>query len=237
MLLATGLLVLLAACSAGVTGSGRVVKETRTLATANAVSLGGAGELTIVQGEPESLVIEAEDNILPHIRTKVEGGMLEIGEKGSVSPTKPIRFSLTVKALNKIISGGAGSVRCARFSGPGPLDFRVEGAGSVDFSQLECASLKVVLSGAGDVKFRGQTRSQDVEISGAGKYLADDLRTHDAKVRISGAGAARIWVTSGLEADISGVGSVDYFGAPSIKKEISGVGSLHSLGEKAAPAQ
>jgi hypothetical protein len=231
-ILATGFLVVLAAgCSPRVGGSGHVITETRPISAANAVSLAGVGELTIVQGEPESLVIEAEDNIMPLIRTKVEGGRLEISEKDA-SPTKPIRFTLTIKDLTKIISTGAGTIRSAKFVSPGPLDFRVEGAGTVDFEQIECASVNVVLSGAGDVKLQGHTRNQDVELSGAAKYAAGDLRTHSAKVRISGAGNARVWATSDLDAEISGVGSVDYFGTPIIKKQISGVGDLHSLGDK-----
>jgi hypothetical protein len=220
-------------CSAGVVGSGRVITETRPVSGVSAVSLGGVGELTIVQGEPESLEIEAEDNIMPHIRTETNAGILDIGEKGGVEPKKPIRFKLTVSRLTKVYSSGAGSVRADKFSSPGLLDLRVNGAGAVEFSQLECASVKVVLAGAGAVKLQGHTRNQDVEISGAANYLAGDLRTQYTKLAISGAGNARVWAMSELDVSISGMGKVDYYGNPTIKQEIAGVGSLHSLGEKA----
>ena len=232
-LMAAALTALLAAgCSAGLVGSGHIVSETRQVAGTNAVSLAGVGDLTIVQGEPESLVIEAEDNLLPHIRTRVVNGLLEISEKGSLSPTKPLHFKLTVSTLGKITSSGAGSVQSDKFSSPGLLDLRVEGAGKVKISQLECETLKLVLAGAGDVNLQGHARTQDVEISGAAAYRADDLRTQSTKLVISGAGSAKVWAIGELNVEISGTGNVDYFGTPQIKKQIDGVGSLHALGDK-----
>ena len=59
-------------------GSGDVVTETRAVSGFDRVILGGIGELTLIQGEEESLEIEAEDNILPQITTEVRDGTLTI---------------------------------------------------------------------------------------------------------------------------------------------------------------
>jgi hypothetical protein len=224
--------VFLAVGCSRLVGSGRVITETRQVSGVNAVSLEGVGELTIVQGEPESLVVEAEDNIMRQIRTGTKNGLLEISESGSFSPTKPIRFQLTVGQLSKIFSAGAGSIRLNRLTSPGLLDVRVEGAGAVDISQLECASLQVVVSGAGDIKVQGRCRDQKVELSGAGKYRAGDLRTQATRLDVSGAGNATVWAVTDLNVTIDGVGDVHYYGSPKIKQEINGVGSLKSLGDK-----
>jgi hypothetical protein len=230
---AVGLAVIcLAVGCSRLTGSGMVISQPRPISDVSAVSLGGVGELTIVQGEPASLVVEAEDNIMPHIRTDTKDGRLDISETGSISPTKPIRFKLTVSQLSKVFSSGAGSVRIEKLTSPASLDVRVEGAGGVNISQLECASLKVVVSGAGDIKIQGRTRNQQVELSGAAKYLAGDLRTQSTRLDVSGAGDAKVWATGDLNVTIDGAGDVDYYGSPQIKKEIGGVGSLHSLGDK-----
>jgi hypothetical protein len=221
-----------AGCSPQVTGSGNVKSETRPISGANSVSLDGVGDLTIIQGEPENLVIEAEDNVIPMIRTEVNDGLLEITEKGSVAPQKPIRFTLTVSKVSKVICVGAGKIHADKIYSPALLDFRIEGTGTADFSQIECSSVKVVLSGTGGVKLQGHARNQNIDISGAGSYSAADLRTQEAKVNISGAGKATVWAVSDLDAIISGVGSVDYYGVPKVKKQIEGVGSIHSLGDK-----
>ncbi len=231
--LAAGVLSLLTgACAGGVVGSGHVVTETRAVPAINAVNLAGVGELTIVQGDKAALVVEAEDNILPSIKTRTEGGTLEIREKGSIAPKKPLRFRLTVSQLNKIVVSGAGGIRSDRFANAGLLDLEAEGAGSVELTKLECPTLKLVISGAGDVKLQGRARNQDVEIAGAGKYLADEFRTEITKLEISGDGTAQVWAIGELEVSISGVGQVDYYGKPKLKKDITGLGKLHALGPK-----
>jgi hypothetical protein len=82
------------------------------------------------------------------------------------------------------------------------------------------------------VKLQGRTRTQDVDLTGAANYVADDLRTQSTKLVISGAGHAKVWAMGELDVNISGTGDVDYYGTPQIKKQIEGVGSLHSLGDK-----
>ena len=64
------LVMLLAGCSF-VRGSGVTVTETREVSNFDRVQLQSIGELTIIQGEPESLTIEAESNIVRRIKTDV----------------------------------------------------------------------------------------------------------------------------------------------------------------------
>ena len=61
-----------------VRGSGNVISETRSVANFENVSLSGIGTLYIIEGDEESLEIEAEDNLLEHIETEVRGRTLEI---------------------------------------------------------------------------------------------------------------------------------------------------------------
>jgi len=88
-----------------ISGSGNVTTQTRPVSGISAVSLTWIGELTITQGDSEGLTIEAEDNILPLIATRVEDGKLIIGlvdtvAGNSVVPTKPVKYNLQVKTLN-----------------------------------------------------------------------------------------------------------------------------------------
>src|SRR5512134_3419247 len=50
-------------------GSGNVITQTREVGDFDKVSFSSFGELTIQQGESESLSIEAEDNVLAEIET------------------------------------------------------------------------------------------------------------------------------------------------------------------------
>ena len=73
------------------------------------VSLEGIGNIVLQQGNQESLRIEAEDNIMPHIQSKVEGDKLTITyDTNTPAPTKDVTYYLTVKDLNSISISGAG---------------------------------------------------------------------------------------------------------------------------------
>jgi len=52
--------------------------ETRLIQGIHGVDLTGFGELTITQGTEEALVIEAEESMLPLVKTQVDGGVLVI---------------------------------------------------------------------------------------------------------------------------------------------------------------
>ena len=64
-----------------VRGSGDVVEVPRDMTGFSGVSLRGSGRLVVDQGETESVLIQAEDNIIPYLETRVEGSSLVIGTK------------------------------------------------------------------------------------------------------------------------------------------------------------
>jgi len=120
ILVSGGLLVALTmgACAGpGLTqGSGHVRSESRTVQGFDQVVLTGSGELTITQGGAESLTIEAEDNILPLLRSDVSGGRLTLGGKDNAgfSATQPIRYKLAVKNLHAVSVSGSGDATAAQ---------------------------------------------------------------------------------------------------------------------------
>ncbi len=80
----TVFLICLAVATAGCmtnthgTGSGNVINQTRSIQGVNQVSLDGTGPVLVIQGNQESLTIEAEDNIIPHIVSSVKGNRLAV---------------------------------------------------------------------------------------------------------------------------------------------------------------
>ena len=79
---------------------------------------------------------------------------------------------------------------------------------------------------------RGKVVSQQVTLTGAGRYQAADLQSDDAVIEINGAGTAVVWAEKTLDVGISGMGNVEYYGAPRVSKRISGVGSVTGKGSR-----
>ena len=71
----------------------------------DSVSLEGSGEVYIEQGQTESLTIEADDNILPLLETKVEEMNLSWTTKPNlnIDPSQAIVYRITVKDLAAIL--------------------------------------------------------------------------------------------------------------------------------------
>jgi hypothetical protein len=217
-------------------GSGKVITETRDVRNFSALSLTVVGDLTITQGQTEALTIEAEDNIVPHIKAEVRNGTLFISFdrenwQDRFQPTKPIKFNLALKDLTAMESSGAENIKSASLK-TNRLTMKLNGAGNVKIARLEASEIVTVINGAGNVDLAGQVTRQEVTLNGVGSYRAGDLNSQIAKIAVNGVGGATLWAREGLDVRIAGVGGVSYYGNPTVTKDVTGVGAFRSLGEK-----
>ena len=233
-LLITGcILVLLSSCAVG---SRRVVTSTRDVSDFDSLAFEGLGEVTITQGDRESLTIEAESNVMSRITTEVRGGVLYIGWRSgpfgfSVVPTKPIRYELTMRDIDSVGLIGLGSIYAGEIA-TDQLTVSISGGGKVVFRSLNADRLTVGLTGLGSCELTGEVRSQEVSVPGAGDYDGADLESQIATLNMVGLGKATVWVTEDLDITITGAGGVEYYGSPRVTQEVSGLGSVRSLGSR-----
>ncbi len=184
-----------------------VTSESRNVSGFEEVELQGVGNLSIQQTGSESLTVEAEEDVLPKIRTEVVNNRLIIGPKPNTSllTTEPINYRLTVKDLSAL---------------------EVSGSGGVDAEGISTDELAVTITGAGDVKISGKANSQQVATLGSGDYRAGDLESKEVKVDVGGSGSAVVNVSDELNAEVSGSGSVEYIGDPTVNQYVSGAGRV-----------
>ena len=222
--------------SGSVRGSGAVISEARQVADFHSLEINYPVEVTIQQGTSTSVKVDAEDNLLPQLTTRVSGNTLFIENNQRdwskrVNPTRPVRLTMTVKDLQKVDFPSAGTLRVEKFQAKA-LEISISGAGTVNLSDLTAQSLTVNLSGAGTITASGSVDRLNVDISGVGSFRGGDLASQSADITISGAGSATAWVKSSLSVNISGTGSVNYYGSPSVQRNVSGLGSVNSRGNK-----
>ena len=222
--------------SGSVRGSGVVISEARQVADFHSLEINYPVEVTIQQGTSTSVKVDAEDNLLPQLTTRVSGNTLFIENNQRdwskrVNPTRPVRLTMTVKDLQKVDFPSAGTLRVEKFQAKA-LEISISGAGTVNLSDLTAQSLTVNLSGAGTITASGSVDRLNVDISGVGSFRGGDLASQSADITISGAGSATAWVKSSLSVNISGTGSVNYYGSPSVQRNVSGLGSVNSRGNK-----
>ena len=219
-----------------VAGSGIVQDENRRLSEFDSITIKYPAEIIIQQGNSESILIEADDNLLPQLETEVKNGRLvfensERDWKKRVKPSTPVLVTITVVDLDVVNFSSAGMLLINDLQ-TNSLEINISGAGEITLTDLDTNDLTFSLSGTGSVEAEGRTDRLDLRISGLGSFDGSDLKVMDAGVSISGAGSATVWVEDELGAIISGAGSIDYFGDPEVNKTISGAGNVHSLGNK-----
>lgn len=219
----------------GEPGSGKLAVEAREVSNFNAIDISYPATVFVTQGAKESLEIEAEDNLLPNLKTQVKNGTLQIFYKREgnkhIRPTKEVKITIVVKDLRDVEFSAAGELLVEKLK-TDSLDVSLSGAGNLEFDEIEVNGLVVSLSGAGSMTASGVADSLDMNISGFGDFKGKELHSRDARVDISGAGSATVWVDDELTAEISGAGSVNYYGSASVTRRISGVGTIKHMGNK-----
>jgi hypothetical protein len=214
-------------------GNGDVVEETRQVGSFDEVQLSGIGNLYIEYGDEESLIVEAEENLMRYIETDIQTNKLTINLGGGkiVLPTKDMNFYLTVVELDSVSITGIGRIYLSEVNTP-RFDIRVSGAGALFIDELFADRLDVVLSGIGEIDIdSGGVDFQSVHISGPGTYSARRLTSNEANVNVSGIGKAIVNVEDYLEARVSGPGDLTYYGSAVLDANVSGLGNLHAMDE------
>lgn len=209
-----GLLLLFAGCHKDLTGpeadyigSGRIVSESRSLGTFKAISIESVGNVHFRQDSERSVRVEADDNILDRVSTRVENGLLSIGLLPGSYSHVTVDLYVSAPTLEVITISGAGSISCA--------------------APLHLDSLRCLLSGAGSMTLSGSSVRQTILISGAGSVYSNEMVSSICSVTISGTGSAEVNVTQQLDAIVSGVGNVLYSGNPPVvHQQVSGIGNV-----------
>jgi putative autotransporter adhesin-like protein len=200
--------LLLVACGTGKKGSGHEASETRSVGSFSRISLGAETDVVVTVGQTPRVVVRGDDNLLADIHTKVEGGTLTISQPENVDlrPKKGLIVEITVQELEEVVVTGSG-------------DVKIEG--------IHGGSLRVEVSGAGEVDASGSVDRVEVVVSGAGDIHMDKLVARDAQVVVSGAGDVEVQATGSLDATVSGAGDITYTGNPaSVQEHVSGAGSV-----------
>lgn len=209
-----------------------VIQETRDVKGFQQVWLEGFGDLVIVQGEEEGLTIEAEESLIPRIKTEVADGRLKIGYRFwplvLMPAQKAARYTVRMRAIEGVQVSGSGTVKAGAVRASG---LRLVGDGACDFEleDLRADELVVRVSGAGQFRLTGSIERQDLNVSGSAKYEAFGLECRDARVHISGSAEVDLRATVSLDIHISGAGSVRYTGEPSVEKSITGAGRVEKV--------
>jgi hypothetical protein len=190
-----------------ITGSGRVVSESRSTGAFTGARVTNYANVIITQGSGAALRIEADDNIIERVSTVVADGVLEVGLPPGSYKNITLNVFATMEQVRLLESQGA-------------ADFRLT-------APLQTDTIVCRIIGTGTVTLSGTATVEIIEITGAGDIHNFDLLSDRCSAVISGAGNINVCAKRELSAMISGTGNVVYDGnPPTVHSIITGVGAV-----------
>jgi hypothetical protein len=191
-------------------GSGVAKTEQREPGQFEKVRIDGMADVNIQIGEPASLAVTTDDNLMEIITTEVDCGTLVIGSKQSHSSKIGVKVTITVPELSGVEINGAG-------------DIKVTGVNAEKFS--------AIIRGSGDIEVAGTTKELTAEIKGSGDLKLGNLVAGNASVSVAGSGDGTVNVSDQLSVSVAGSGDIRYKGSPkNVQKSIAGSGSVKPVG-------
>lgn len=189
-----------------VKGSGNISTETRDISDFSGVDVSGVFQVEITAQKDFGIEIEADDNLLPLIKTEVRGGVLRIETTEKISSEHGLKIRISAPDIDSIDASGVVKI---------------------NLSAVKNNDLRVDTSGASKVKINGETASLTIEVSGASSIDAENLKAENANVDASGASHVSVFATGELKSDASGASKIVYSGSPkNVEKRSSGASSV-----------
>jgi len=218
-------------------GSGRIESENREVAQFTEVRIKGETYVTradfevfLTQDASHALVIEADDNILPMVKSEVRGGTLTIWNDEWFRSSNNVRIYISSPEFRKVHIDGLAEVKTQTPILSPRFEITINGSGRVDLN-IDAETLDAIINGRGDIGLVGQTDRLRIQINGHGNIDALSLTSKSADVTINGAGDVALEALETLDIEINGIGKVLYIGSPDVKPSITGSGKIERIDE------
>jgi hypothetical protein len=185
-------------------------QETRELPVFTSISTQGAYKLVVTAGQPQSVVVTADEDQLPKLITKVVGDNLVI--------SMPDEKNFKWKDKVSIVIGVAQLNR-----------FQLEGVGNTTLNQLAGEEFFLKYQGVGTMTLNGKVQRFTARVEGVGTVNARELDARFVDARLEGIGSAKVRASETLNVKVEGLGSVTYYGNPAhVTKTAEGFGSIRA---------
>jgi len=211
--------------SDSIEGNGVPARDERAIATVPALEVNGTITVDVRVGPATSLVVEADSNLLPFIRTELRGDRLVIEKERSFRTNNPVRVTYTVPRLTSVRHDGSGHLTVQDLNG-GPLVVEGKGSGSVLLTG-RVASLDVSQDGSGTIDATTlQSGGGNLTLNGSGRVVAGRMQGERLTANLNGSGQLRATgAVRHLAARSNGSGHLDLADLVSEQADLSSTGS------------
>jgi hypothetical protein len=195
-------------------GAGEVVSETRDVGAIERISIAAPITVVVRTGEPGSVTVSAQANILPLVVTEVRDGQLVVNAPPpGYTTTEPVTLTVIAPVIASVtVSGGATGIL-----------------------EIVGDALRVDLSGEAEFDGLGRVDALTLTMSSDARAAFAELLVGSAVVALSGGAAAELAVTGSLTGDASEGATITLASQPATVDVTVGSGGSVQGGASPAP--
>lgn len=209
---------------ASFTGS-NAVKETRNLSDFSSIELVCSADLFITQGNTQSVVVEADEELMSHLFTEVENGTLKVYIKKYHRSIHVAKVYVTVPNLEIVSLVGSGDMTFTDVFKTNDFKIKIVGSGDLN-APLDAKNVELIIAGSGDVKLSGVKGDFQIDVSGSGDTYAKNLKLNNCDLSVAGSGDVVLeGSTSKFVVAIAGSGDVQGENLKAVNAQIKVAGS------------
>ena len=198
----------------GIRGNGHVEIEERKLNQSfTAIKVSEGLNVYLTQGERESLIIEADENLHNLIITEIEDGVLKIHTKKNIGHASSKKVMVTFKDVSTIMATSGSNVYSSNTITTDRLELKTSSGSDmkldINTSELDCNS-----SSGSDMYLSGKTDKLIADVSSGSSIKATNLIAEYCQVAASSGANMKVNTCKELMANASSGGNITYIGNP-----------------------
>ncbi len=214
----------------GIKGSGNITTETRSVKDDfKSIEVSEGIKVKIEPSNSTSITVEADDNLLEHISTKIENGVLIIESDKSYNATETPIVSVKMPVINGLSASSGSEIMSYDTLISEKLKVKCSSGSQINIT-VEADFISLETSSGSSIEASGKALKLETAASSGSEINAENLLTNDVYSETSSGSSTSVYPIVKLEANASSGSSIIYHKIPkSITKEESSGGSVDSI--------
>lgn len=211
----------------GIKGSGNVITETRTIKeNFRKIEVNSGINLVVEQSENKSVTIEADDNIVSHVTTRVENGTLIIDTDSGFNTEKSPTVVVKLPIISGLTASSGSNIKTNNKLVTENIAIKFD-SGSSGEVEVEADFIKIESESGSSVDVSGIALKAEANSSSGSEIDADSLNANEIFADASSGSSISVDPIVKLDAHASSGASVTYKTLPkTLTKEESSGGSV-----------
>jgi hypothetical protein len=222
------IIFLATACNNGRRGSGNIITETRNVSAFTKVSAATSIDVDVQQGAETSVIVEADDNLIKYVETKIEGGELKIRLKNiSIWNDATIKVHVIAPKYDGFsASSSAEIIGKNTITSTSKIKLDASSSAKIDVV-VDAPSVDVEASSSADIIAAGRTKEVTVDANSSSTVELNKLQAETVNAEASSSADVSIFASVKIVAKANSSGDISYTGgATDVNKSESSSGSI-----------